>query len=35
VKFFRPFSTLAVGIALGMFVVPKVTSRLGVAVPGA
>jgi len=34
-RFFKPFSTLLVGIALGVYVVPKVTSRLGVPVPGA
>lgn len=33
--FFKPYSTLFIGIALGIFVVPKVTARLGVSVPGA
>jgi hypothetical protein len=32
--FLKPYSTLLVGIALGVFVVPKVTSRLGVSLPG-
>jgi hypothetical protein len=34
-RIFRPYSTLAVGIALGIFVVPIVTRKLGVSVPGA
>lgn len=33
-KFLKPYRTLAVGIALGIFVVPAVTSRLGVTIPG-
>lgn len=33
--FLKPYSTLLVGIALGVFVVPKVASRVGVAIPGA
>jgi hypothetical protein len=33
--FFKPYRTLAVGIALGLFVVPMVTRKLGVSVPGA
>lgn len=28
-RYFKPFSTLAVGVALGVFVVPKVLSRVG------
>jgi len=31
---FRPYTTLAVGIALGLFVVPAITRKLGVSVPG-
>lgn len=34
-SFLRPYRTLAVGIALGLFVVPMVTRKLGVSVPGA
>lgn len=34
-QFFRPFSTLAVGILLGVYVVPKVVARTGVSLPGA
>jgi hypothetical protein len=33
--FLKPYRTLAVGIALGIFVVPIVTRKLGVSVPGA
>jgi hypothetical protein len=32
--FLKPYRTLAVGIALGIFVVPIVTRKLGVSVPG-
>lgn len=28
-QFFRPISTLAVGILLGYFIVPKVMARVG------
>jgi uncharacterized protein YneF (UPF0154 family) len=28
-KYLKPFSTLAVGIALGYFVVPKVMTKVG------
>jgi hypothetical protein len=28
-RFLRPFSTLAVGVAIGMFVVPMVRARVG------
>lgn len=28
-KYFKPFGTLAVGIAVGYFIVPKVMSRVG------
>lgn len=31
----RPYSTLLIGIALGVIVVPKVLSKLNVSVPGA
>lgn len=31
----RPYKTLAIGVVLGMFVVPIVTRKLGVSVPGA
>jgi len=34
-SFLKPYRTLAVGIALGLFVVPMVTRKLGVSVPGA
>jgi hypothetical protein len=34
-SFFRPYSTLLIGIALGVYVVPKVVGRLGVSLPGA
>lgn len=30
----RPYSTLAIGIALGIFVVPKVLRKINVNVPG-
>ncbi len=32
-SFFKPFSTLAVGIALGLWVVPKVASKTGIRLP--
>lgn len=28
-KYFKPFTTLAVGIALGVWVVPKVMAKVG------
>lgn len=31
----KPYSTLLVGIALGIFVVPRVLSKVGVSIPGA
>jgi hypothetical protein len=31
---FRPYTTLLVGVALGLFVVPKVAAKVGVSVPG-
>ncbi len=31
----KPYSTLLVGIALGLFVVPKLASKAGVSIPGA
>lgn len=31
----KPYTTLAVGIALGLFVVPKVLGKLNVSLPGA
>lgn len=34
-KFLRPTSTLIVGIALGVFVVPKALRAVNVNVPGA
>lgn len=34
-SFLRPYSTLAIGIALGVLVVPKVLAKLNVSVPGA
>jgi hypothetical protein len=33
--FFRPYSTLLIGVAIGVFVVPRVSAKLGVSVPGA
>lgn len=30
----RPYSTLGIGIALGLFVVPKVLRKVNVNVPG-
>jgi hypothetical protein len=33
-RMLKPYSTLAIGIALGLFVVPAVTRKLGVSVPG-
>lgn len=30
----KPYRTLAIGIALGLFVVPLATRKLGVSVPG-
>lgn len=29
VSYFKPYSTLAIGIAIGMFVVPKVRAYVG------
>lgn len=34
-KYFKPYTTLGVGIVLGIFVVPVVTRKLGVSIPGA
>lgn len=31
---FKPYTTLAVGIALGVFVVPKVLAKANVNLPG-
>lgn len=31
----KPYSTLLVGIALGIFVVPRVLSKAGISLPGA
>jgi hypothetical protein len=28
-QYFKPFTTLAIGIALGYFVVPKVMAKIG------
>jgi hypothetical protein len=33
--FFKPFSTLAVGIVLGLYVVPKVARAVNIPLPGA
>lgn len=32
---FKPYTTLAVGIALGLWVVPKLLGKAGVSLPGA
>lgn len=34
-KYLRPYSTLLIGVALGMWVLPKVLSKTGVSLPGA
>lgn len=34
-KYLRPYSTLLLGVALGMWVLPKVLSKTGVSLPGA
>lgn len=34
-RYFRPYSTLILGIALGVFVLPRVLSKTGVSLPGA
>lgn len=34
-SFLKPYRTLAIGIALGLFVVPAVTRKVGVSIPGA
>jgi hypothetical protein len=31
---FRPYTTLAIGIALGVFVAPKVLRKVNVTLPG-
>lgn len=28
-KYFKPYTTLAIGVALGMFVVPRVRAKIG------
>jgi hypothetical protein len=35
VSVLKPYSTLLVGIALGIFVVPRVLSKAGISLPGA
>lgn len=34
-KFLKPWSTLIVGIVIGVVVVPKVTAKTGISIPGA
>jgi hypothetical protein len=34
VSILKPYSTLLVGIALGIFIVPKLAAKAGVSIPG-